>query len=164
MHVQFLGESSPAIEMLYLADVVVDGIPEDGIHIWGSREAQSVMAFWMGLPRTFSLGVKNAAPPDGEVSSLQTVVNGITGRYDIVIQEVMWQGEWRPNIRMAERFREGRVFLAGGQYLVHFLYSVVLFCFWQKRFDTDPNTTRRCRPRARTLRRPGAQLFRPRRV
>ena len=68
------------------------------------------------------------------VETVQKTINAIIGRDDIKIGEIIWQGEWRsvilvtvsntkylfffrPNIRMADHYRVGRVFLAGGQTL-----------------------------------------------
>lgn len=56
------------------------------------------------------------------IETVQKTMNEITGRTNIVIKDITWQGEWRPNIRMAEHFQNGRVFIVGGQSL--FMTSV----------------------------------------
>ncbi|KAF9463798.1 FAD binding domain-containing protein [Collybia nuda] len=43
----------------------------------------------------------------------------ISGRTDIEFGELVWMGLWRPNIRMADRFGEGRVFIVGDAAHVH---------------------------------------------
>lgn len=43
----------------------------------------------------------------------------ISGRTDIKFANVQVQSEWRPNIRMADRFRVGRVFIIGDAAHVH---------------------------------------------
>ncbi|KAL0577855.1 hypothetical protein V5O48_004127 [Marasmius crinis-equi] len=43
----------------------------------------------------------------------------VTGRRDVVFGEVIWMGTWRPNIRMANKFGEGRVFIVGDAAHVH---------------------------------------------
>ncbi|KAJ3905978.1 FAD binding domain-containing protein [Lentinula edodes] len=43
----------------------------------------------------------------------------LTGRRDIEFGELVWMGLWRPNIRMVDRFGEGRVFLVGDAAHVH---------------------------------------------
>lgn len=40
-----------------------------------------------------------------------------SGRNDFDFGELISVGRWRPNVRMAERFREGRVFLSGGMHM-----------------------------------------------
>lgn len=69
-----------------------------------------------------------------DVQTVQNTMNTIIGRDDINVTEITWQGEWRsvllfklsrtvvlsffrPNIRIADHFRVGRIFLAGGQNL-----------------------------------------------
>lgn len=66
-----------------------------------------------------------------DVSTVQKTLDAITGRNDIRVLSINWQGEWRyvaqfkfptfvltaairPNIRMADHFRVGRVFIIGG--------------------------------------------------
>ncbi|MFE0028133.1 FAD-dependent monooxygenase [Amycolatopsis sp. NPDC059021] len=50
---------------------------------------------------------------------LQRQVNESSGRDDILVREVTWHITWRSNTRLAERFRDGRVFLAGDAGHVH---------------------------------------------
>lgn len=44
---------------------------------------------------------------------LQEQIDRLSGRTDIVLGEPVWSTVWRPNIRLAQRFRDGRVLLAG---------------------------------------------------
>jgi hypothetical protein len=64
-----------------------------------------------------------AAPagPDTEPSldHLQRTFEAMSGRTDIRLRDLTWITVWRLNVRMAERFREGRVFLAGDAAHVH---------------------------------------------
>ncbi|MFF0492372.1 FAD-dependent monooxygenase [Nocardia sp. NPDC004068] len=50
---------------------------------------------------------------------MQRVLDRYSGRTDITIGEPVWASAWRPNIRLAQRFRAGRVFLAGDAAHVH---------------------------------------------
>ncbi|KAJ3868470.1 monooxygenase [Lentinula novae-zelandiae] len=55
-------------------------------------------------------------------SSRQEMVKAfheLTGRRDIEFGQLVWMGLWRPNIRMVDRFGEGRVFLVGDAAHVH---------------------------------------------
>lgn len=40
-----------------------------------------------------------------------------TNRHELEFGELSWISEWRPNIRMADKFGEGRAFIIGGKYL-----------------------------------------------
>lgn len=46
-----------------------------------------------------------------------------TGRTDIEFGDLIWISDFRPNIRMVDRFGTGRVFVGGGTYVVEFLSS-----------------------------------------
>ncbi|KAK7060705.1 hypothetical protein VNI00_000435 [Paramarasmius palmivorus] len=43
----------------------------------------------------------------------------VTGRRDVEFGDVIWMGVWRANIRMADKFGEGRVFIVGDAAHVH---------------------------------------------
>ena len=45
----------------------------------------------------------------------------LTGRKDVEFGELKCASWWRPNIRMVDRFGEGRVFVVGGQSSSSFL-------------------------------------------
>ncbi|EKM48470.1 uncharacterized protein PHACADRAFT_266336 [Phanerochaete carnosa HHB-10118-sp] len=48
------------------------------------------------------------------LKALQKEFSRISGRNDLIVKEIIyWQGEWRPNIRMAEKFQVDRVFIVG---------------------------------------------------
>ena len=57
----------------------------------------------------------NARDPEAITQELQR----ISGRTDIKFVNIQLQSEWRPNIRMADRFRVGRVFIIGDAAHVH---------------------------------------------
>ncbi len=50
---------------------------------------------------------------------LQAAVDTCSGRSDIRLTDLTWCTVWRPNIRLARRFRSGRVLLAGDAAHVH---------------------------------------------
>ncbi|WP_330256479.1 FAD-dependent monooxygenase [Nocardia sp. NBC_00565] len=50
---------------------------------------------------------------------LQEFIDRYAGNPDIVLTDLTWATVWRPNIRLAQRFREGRGFLAGDAAHVH---------------------------------------------
>ena len=50
------------------------------------------------------------------LKELQDIFTSVTKRTDIRLTSCSWRRSWRPNIRMAEKFQVGRVFLGGGAY------------------------------------------------
>lgn len=57
-----------------------------------------------------------AVMADNSVERLQQEFSRCVKRPEIKIRRVMSKGVWRPNTRMAARFRVERVFIAGGRY------------------------------------------------
>jgi hypothetical protein len=53
------------------------------------------------------------------LEGLQHTLETASGRTDIRLRELTWSTLWRPNIRMVERYRVGRVFIAGDAAHVH---------------------------------------------
>src|SRR4051812_28198531 len=57
--------------------------------------------------------------PDASLDNLQQMVDRRTGRTDIRLTDPTWLSIWRYNLRMVDRYRVGRVFLAGDAAHVH---------------------------------------------
>ena len=109
--VGFLGETYES-ERMQLADVRTGDLDRDHWHVWGSA-ADQVMYFGLcPLPGTdvFQL----VAQGDGDLDELFA-----EHAPDIRLDEIVWRSEYRVNIRMADRFRVGRVLLAGDAAHVH---------------------------------------------
>ncbi|MGP4019028.1 FAD-dependent monooxygenase [Saccharopolyspora sp. 5N708] len=116
--IAFPGQTDETTTMLF-ADARVDGISHDHGRIWQAGDgAVSVMP----LAGT-DLFVVVAPPQDQADESirdyLQRQVTEASDQDDILVREVTWHTTWRANTRLAERFREGRVFLAGDAGHVH---------------------------------------------
>jgi 2-polyprenyl-6-methoxyphenol hydroxylase-like FAD-dependent oxidoreductase len=111
--VGFAGETYESERML-LADIKTSDLDHEHWHVWGSMAEQAIHFTICPLPNTdvFQL----VAPYTGDDDLL-----GLVGRHapHVRIDEVVWRSEYRVNIRMAERFRAGRVFLAGDAAHVH---------------------------------------------
>jgi hypothetical protein len=50
---------------------------------------------------------------------MQAILERRTGRTDIRLSRPQWTSRWRANIRIVDRYREGRVFLAGDAAHIH---------------------------------------------
>ncbi|GAA4980211.1 FAD-dependent monooxygenase [Actinopolymorpha pittospori] len=116
--IEFPGETDENTTVLF-ADARVDGISRDHGRMWQTADGGASV---MPLAGT-DLFVVVAQPPADQDEPirdyLQRQITESSGRSDIVVREVTWHTTWRPNTRLAERFREGRVFLAGDAGHVH---------------------------------------------
>ncbi|KAH9917071.1 FAD/NAD-P-binding domain-containing protein [Fomitopsis serialis] len=111
----FLGETKEA-ERMFTANVDVDGLDGEYWHTWGTFNTAGfalkplkpaplfqVQALGPDLPDTF--------PTDTE--GIQRLFESISGSQDIALSNAAWVSTWKANIRMANTFSVGRVFLAG---------------------------------------------------
>jgi hypothetical protein len=116
--VPFAGETNEDITML-LADVRVDGLDHDYGHGW-MLDGQIFFGFTplAGAHDTYVLNTPASGIPL-TLDGLQQTLESASGRSDIRLRELTWSTIWRPNVRMVEQFRVGRVFLAGDAAHVH---------------------------------------------
>lgn len=116
--IAFPGKTDESTRMLF-ADARVDGISHDHGRIWQVGDGGVSV---MPLAGT-ELFVVVARPPDNQDEPirdhLQRLVTESSGRGDILVRKVTWHTTWRSNTRLAERFRDGRVLLAGDAGHVH---------------------------------------------
>ena len=56
---------------------------------------------------------------DPSLATLQELVDRFAGEGVAKLRNLTWSTIWRPNVRLAERFRVGRVFIAGDAAHVH---------------------------------------------
>jgi 2-polyprenyl-6-methoxyphenol hydroxylase-like FAD-dependent oxidoreductase len=121
--VGFEGETYET-ERMFIADVRLDGLDRDHIHVWADLASQTmrVAVFPLTATEDFQLMVPlkaDAEAPEPTLDALQRLVEDGTGLDDITLTEVRWTSRYRVNIRMVDRYRVGRVFLAGDAAHVH---------------------------------------------
>jgi 2-polyprenyl-6-methoxyphenol hydroxylase-like FAD-dependent oxidoreductase len=98
-----------------VADVMATGVSRDAWHRFneGSMEQISLCP----LRGTEMFQVQGPVPLEGEIDlsaeGLSALIRKRTGRADIVIHSVSWASAFNMNARLADRYRDGRVFLAG---------------------------------------------------
>jgi 2-polyprenyl-6-methoxyphenol hydroxylase-like FAD-dependent oxidoreductase len=116
--VPFAGETNEDMTML-LADVRVDGLDHDYGHGW-MLDGQTFFGFTplAGADDAYVLTTPASGIPP-TLHGLQQTLESTSGRTDIRLRELTWSTIWRPNVRMVEQFRVGRVFLAGDAAHVH---------------------------------------------
>lgn len=120
MEFGFEGETWENARM-FVGDVRVDGLDRDHWHSWPSHPDG-----WLALcplPSTQSFQFQAAIPSDMEedpsLEAFQGIVDERTGRSDLKLYDPTWLSLYRVNIRMVNRYRAGRVFLAGDAAHVH---------------------------------------------
>jgi 2-polyprenyl-6-methoxyphenol hydroxylase-like FAD-dependent oxidoreductase len=116
--VPFAGQTNEAITML-LADVRVDGLDHDYGHGW-MLDGQTFFGFTplAGADDTYVLNTPASGVPL-TLDGLQQTLESASKRSDIRLRDLTWSTIWRPNVRMVQQFRVGRVFLAGDAAHVH---------------------------------------------
>ncbi|MEU4394592.1 FAD-dependent monooxygenase [Kribbella sp. NPDC023855] len=119
--IAFEGTTDDSFKML-LGDVSADGLdheygywfagpdnPMDGIVLTPLSGGDQ---FQFGAP----LGDRDLEPT---LETLQGLVDKYAGEGFAKLRDLSWSTVWRPNIRLADRFRVGRVFIAGDAAHVH---------------------------------------------
>jgi hypothetical protein len=105
---------------MIIADVEVDSLDRDEWRIW--RSDQGMLAL-CPLPSTntfqYEASIGPGQDPDLGLANLQAILERRTRRTDIRLHEPEWKSLWRANIRIVDRYREGRVFLAGDAAHIH---------------------------------------------
>jgi 2-polyprenyl-6-methoxyphenol hydroxylase-like FAD-dependent oxidoreductase len=117
--IPFEGETREDVRMI-VADARVDGLDRDAWHMWRHEEG---LVSLCPLPSTdafqFQAGIAPGQDPGLGLAGLQAILDRRTGGTGIRLHEPQWSSLWRANIRLADRYREGRVFLAGDAAHIH---------------------------------------------
>ncbi|HEV7788299.1 MAG TPA: FAD-dependent monooxygenase [Pseudonocardia sp.] len=118
--VSFLGETDEDVRML-LGDVMLDGLDRDHWHMF--LGATGRMLALCPLPATdafqFQAPLLPGDPVEPSLEAFQAVVDEAVGTGRVRLRGASWLSRWRLNVRMVDRYRVGRVFLAGDAAHVH---------------------------------------------
>jgi 2-polyprenyl-6-methoxyphenol hydroxylase-like FAD-dependent oxidoreductase len=105
-----------------VADVTLTGLDRDAWHRFNDRD-RSRQVMLCPLAGTELFQIQAPIPYEGDVDlsarGLDTLVRDRTGRDDVRIHAVSWASAYTMNARLAERYRAGRVFLAGDAAHIH---------------------------------------------
>jgi 2-polyprenyl-6-methoxyphenol hydroxylase-like FAD-dependent oxidoreductase len=105
-----------------VADVILEGLARDAWHRFSEGSMEQQMAL-CPLAGTDLFQLQAPIPLEGEVDltaeGLTRMVAERTGRGDIAIRSVSWASAFNMNARLADRYRIGRVFLAGDAAHIH---------------------------------------------
>lgn len=115
--VPFVGETFEHIRM-WVGDLTLEGLDRDHWHLWRDQEGFLALC---PLPGTDQFQFQARIPADERrepsLAAFDEVVRQRAG--GIRLLSASWLSSWRANVRMVERFRVGRVLLAGDAAHVH---------------------------------------------
>lgn len=118
--IAFEGTTDDSLRML-LGDVRADALDHDFGHWFAAADNPMAGIALSPLPggRHFQFAAPLADDTEPTLATLQHHLDRYSGRDDLALTDLTWVTVWRPNIRLAERFRIGRVLLAGDAAHVH---------------------------------------------
>ncbi|MFI8527402.1 FAD-dependent monooxygenase [Promicromonospora sukumoe] len=118
--IAFEGTTDDSDRMI-VADLLIRGLSRDRWHIWPARRFLALCPLPGADERLFQLMVK--LTPDGDADTgrdaVERRIHAYPGTRRISVDAVRWHSVWRPNTRLAESYREGRVLLVGDAAHVH---------------------------------------------
>ncbi|GIL26462.1 hypothetical protein NUM_17160 [Actinocatenispora comari] len=107
-------------ESALITDVRLEGLdPTSGVHMFMGPRG---MVVCRPIPHDDHWQVVTGAPPGDEALSAELVqrrCTELTQRDDLRVRAVRWTSIWRYNLRVADAYRKGRVFIAGDAAHVH---------------------------------------------
>jgi 2-polyprenyl-6-methoxyphenol hydroxylase-like FAD-dependent oxidoreductase len=116
--IDFPGESMKMRAMV--ADLSLTGLGRDAWHRWGEGPGQISLCPLMG---TDLFQLQMPVPLDGDIdtsdAALAAVIAARAGRADIAVHAVHWRSVYEMSSRLADRYRVGRVFIAGDAAHIH---------------------------------------------
>jgi 2-polyprenyl-6-methoxyphenol hydroxylase-like FAD-dependent oxidoreductase len=115
------GGSTDELDKILIVDGPVSGLRRDRWHLWPRGGGQFVGACPLPHSDTFQWMIRMAPgekPPEG-LAAVSARILKATRDPKIMLHDIKWQSVFRPNIRLAEAYRRGRVFLAGDAAHVH---------------------------------------------
>ncbi|KDQ19472.1 hypothetical protein BOTBODRAFT_51867 [Botryobasidium botryosum FD-172 SS1] len=116
--IPFLGET-PEADVTIVASLHIENYEREVWSVWGGVDTARVLLCPLSPSPRYSMILTGKhvqateALLSGDLKVVQDTFNWATGRDDLKIIKVDDIARWRPNIRMAEKFSKGRVFLAG---------------------------------------------------
>ncbi|MCM0621380.1 FAD-dependent monooxygenase [Nocardioides bruguierae] len=108
-------------DRMIVADLVMSGLSRDLWHIWPGLNGHFMALCPMPGGELFQLMLKLKPGEPAEMTSdaLTRAIRARRGTRSVQIAEVRWSSVWRPNVRLAQRYRSERVFLIGDAAHVH---------------------------------------------
>jgi 2-polyprenyl-6-methoxyphenol hydroxylase-like FAD-dependent oxidoreductase len=114
---------TPDIQLMAVGDVEVEGLGRDAWHQWFAGDGAIMLC---PLPGTdaFQVQASHELGPDGTpleptLGTFQLTFDRIAGIPGVRLRNLTWRSSYRVNVRMVDRLRVDRVFLAGDAAHVH---------------------------------------------
>jgi len=119
--IAFEGTTDESIRTL-LGDVAADGLDHESGYWFAPKDnpMSGIALTPLSGGDQFQFGAPlDADDADTSLEGLQELVDRYAGPGVAKLRDLTWSTVWRPNVRLAERFRVGRVFIAGDAAHVH---------------------------------------------
>lgn len=118
--ISFEGKTDEADRMI-IVDAAIDGLSRNRWHVWPRPGGRFLGACPIPHSDRFQVMIrlKIGEKPALDEASLNARVRKQTGDKSLRLHDIGWSSVFRPNIRLAEKYRTGRVFLAGDAAHVH---------------------------------------------
>ena len=117
--IAFDGETRDDVRMI-VADVKVDRLHRDAWYMWRHEDGFVSLC---PLPSTdvfqYQAAIAPGQSPKPCLPNMQTILDRRSGRADMRLHDLTWSSLWRANVRLAESYRDGSVFLAGDAAHIH---------------------------------------------
>src|SRR5690348_8964146 len=114
---------TPDVQLMAVGDVEVDGLGRDAWHQWFGTDGAIMLC---PLPGTtaFQVQASHELSPDGSpleptLENFQRTFDRVAGIPGVRLHDLTWRSSYRVQVRMVDRLRVGRVFVAGDAAHVH---------------------------------------------
>lgn len=108
-------------DRMIVADVTLEGLTRNRWHVWPRNGGRSMALCPLPNSDKFQLMLK-LRPEDGADltrDAMDGLVREYARRAKLTVTQIHWASVWRPNIRLAARYRAEHVFLVGDAAHVH---------------------------------------------
>jgi 2-polyprenyl-6-methoxyphenol hydroxylase-like FAD-dependent oxidoreductase len=102
-------------DRMIIVDAPTTGLSKDRWHIWPGKSGQFIAACPLPHSDLFQwiIRLSPEEQPNLELSALNSRIQKRIRNPKIVMHDMQWTSVFRPNIRLADHYRVGRIFLAG---------------------------------------------------
>jgi 2-polyprenyl-6-methoxyphenol hydroxylase-like FAD-dependent oxidoreductase len=119
--VEFSGSTDEADRILIVDAAVSRGLSRKYWHVWPGLKGRFVGACPLPHSDTFQWMIRlspDEQPPQ-DLAQINARIQAHTHNKRLTLHDIRWQSVFRPNIRLAQNYRRGRVLLAGDAAHVH---------------------------------------------
>ncbi|OBF36780.1 FAD-binding monooxygenase [Mycobacterium sp. ACS1612] len=119
--VEFSGSTDEADRILIVDATVSGGLSRKYWHVWPGLKGRFVGACPLPHSDKFQWMIRFSPdePAPQDLAQINARIQAHTRNKRLALRDIQWQSVFRPNIRLAENYRRGRVLLAGDAAHVH---------------------------------------------